>query len=95
MTYLLISLPFLAASVWVWVRRRSGQSGQWQRLALVLTVLCVLTVIFDNLMVAVGLFDYAPGNNMGIFLGRVPVEDLFYPVFVSLMATALWPKERE
>lgn len=93
MTYLLISLPFLAASFWVWVRRRGGQRRQWQRLALTLTVLCALTIIFDNLMVAAGFVEYDPGNNVGIFLGLIPVEDLFYPVFVAFMATALWPKE--
>lgn len=95
MTYLLISLPFLAASMWLWARRCGGQRGQRQRLVLTLTALCALTVIFDNLMVAAGLFDYAPGNNIGIYLGRIPIEDLFYPVFAAFMTTALWPKRRE
>lgn len=94
MTYLLISLPFLAASIWLWLSRRRNQPGQWQRLVITLAVLCALTVVFDNLMVAAGLVEYAAANNLGIYLGRIPVEDLFYSIFVAFVATALWPKER-
>lgn len=92
MTYVLISAPFIvgAAGAWVW-RRRKGRR-QAKALALVLAVLCGLTVVFDNLMVAAGLYDYHPGNTAGLYLGRIPVEDLFYPAFAAFVATAFWPE---
>lgn len=91
MTYLLISAPFIAAAAGLWGWRRRGGRRQAHALALVLAVLCGLTVIFDNLMVAAGLYDYRAGNTAGIFLGRIPAEDLLYPVFAALVATAFWP----
>lgn len=87
MTYLLISLPFMAgaAALWAWRCR------EWVVTAIVAAVLLTLTIIFDNLMVAAGLFEYHPGNNLGLYLGLIPVEDLFYPLFACLVVTAAWP----
>ena len=41
--------------------------------------------------VAAGLVEYDGANSLGIYLGLIPVEDLFYTVFVCLVVTALWP----
>jgi 4-hydroxybenzoate polyprenyltransferase len=52
-----------------------------------------LTLVFDNIMCAAGLFHYASGPRSGVVLGYAPVEDLFYAaafvlVTVQLTATA-------
>ncbi|EEI17731.1 lycopene cyclase domain-containing protein [Corynebacterium lipophiloflavum] len=93
MTYLLLSLPFLlgAAALWGW--RRHAYAAQGKVTAIVAAVLLTLTVVFDNLMVAAGLVEYDGANNLGIYLGLIPVEDLFYTVFVCLVISALWPGE--
>ncbi len=95
MTYLLISLPFLlvAAGTWWWRRGRYPRQGQ-VTLA-VLAVVLVLTVIFDNLMIAFGNVDYGSDQNLGIYLGLVPIEDLFYPLFATLIITAVWPPRKD
>ncbi|WKD57965.1 hypothetical protein CAPI_07125 [Corynebacterium capitovis DSM 44611] len=90
MTYLLISIPFLLFAVVLSLSRRARPN----HLAVTVSVtamICVLTVIFDNLMVAAGLVEYHSGNNTGVRIGLIPVEDLFYSVVVSLAVTALWP----
>lgn len=92
MTYLLISIPFLLGAVAVWGWRRHAYASQVAVTTIVGAVLLTLTVIFDNFMVAAGLVEYRAANNLGIYLGLIPVEDLFYPLFVCLIAAAFWPK---
>lgn len=91
MTYLLISLPFLLGAAVLWVGRRHAYASQFKVTAIVAAVLLTLTIVFDNLMVAAGLVEYDGANNLGMYLGLIPVEDLFYTVFVCLVVTALWP----
>lgn len=93
MTYLLLSVPFLVAAVVLWAVRAKRYRHQGAVTGTVMAVLLILTVVFDNLMVAAGLVGYDDSNNLGIFLGRIPIEDLFYSVFVVLVVTAFWPKK--
>ncbi|MDY5786442.1 MULTISPECIES: lycopene cyclase domain-containing protein [unclassified Corynebacterium] len=92
MTYVLISAPFLVAAAVLWGWRRQAGPRQGRVTLAVMAVLVALTVIFDNLMVAAGLVEYSAGNNLGVFIGRIPVEDLFYTIFVVLVVTAVWPE---
>ena len=53
-------------------------------------MLAALTVVFDNLMIAAGFFDYGDGHITGLRIGLVPVEDLAYPLAGLLLLPALW-----
>lgn len=72
----------------VLVRRVRGRHV----LAIVLStlVLWVLTAVFDNLMIASGLFDYGGHALSGVFLGLAPLEDFAYPLGSALLLPALW-----
>ena len=61
-------------------------------LAIVLStlILWVLTAVFDNLMIASGLFDYGGHALSGVFLGLAPLEDFAYPLGAVLLLPALW-----
>ena len=48
-----------------------------------------LTVLFDNLMCAVGLFGYEATTRSGIALGLAPIEDLLYAAAFALVAARL------
>lgn len=93
MTYVLISLPFLLAgalcAAWRW--RRFTRQGAV--VAIVMAIVLALTVVFDNLMIAFGNVGYGDSQNLGLYLGLVPIEDLFYPIFAVLVVTALWPED--
>lgn len=91
MTYLLISLPFLLVATIVMVLRWKRFRRQGAVVGIVLAIVLILTVIFDNLMIAFGNVAYGEEHNLGIYLGLVPIEDLFYPVFATLIITAFWP----
>lgn len=91
MTYTLFNVFFLipAAALLILARARTpgfSRTGFW----VCLVGLVILTVIFDNLMIAAGLFFYANEHTLGIRLGLMPVEDLAYVVFTALALPALW-----
>lgn len=91
MTYTLISLPFLLAAVVLWLLRRRTTSRQMAVTGVVAVVLLILTAIFDNLMIWGELVGYGDAQRLGLQVGRVPVEDFFYPLFVALVVPAFWP----
>ncbi len=55
-----------------------------------LVVLLVLTAVFDNIMIASGLFDYAGHTLNGIRVGLAPIEDFAYPGAAALLLPGLW-----
>lgn len=50
----------------------------------------VLTAVFDNVMIAAGLFDYGHELLLGVYVGQAPVEDFAYPLGSALLLPALW-----
>lgn len=95
MTFLLVSTPFLLGALIVfavggWFARRAGRQRPYLvGSGLTLAVLLVLTAVFDNLMIAAGLFDYGGDHISGVRLGLMPVEDFLYPVVAVLLLAGL------
>ena len=50
-----------------------------------ITVLLVLTVVFDSLMIMADLFRFDESFLLGVYVWRAPVEDLAWPVAASLL----------
>lgn len=53
-------------------------------------ILCLLTMVFDTLMIAADLYVYAPDKILGIYLWGAPVEDFAYAVAAVLAMPTLW-----
>lgn len=91
-TYLALALWFLTAAAvggglsMLLGRRRPRPAP----LAVTALVLCALTAAFDSLMIASGLFHYAPEHLLGITVGLAPLEDFAYPLAGVLLLPALW-----
>ena len=89
MTYLLLNAVFLAIVLVVLVLAR-------RRLRLVavlgtLGVLLVMTAVFDNVMIGVGLLvAYDDELISGIRIGVAPIEDFAYAIAAALLLPALW-----
>ena len=81
-----IALVVLLAAVLT--RRMRGR--HLAALGLALAALWVLTAIFDNVMIAAGLFDYGHELLSGVYLGLAPLEDFAYPFAGVLLLPALW-----
>lgn len=93
MSYLALGLLFLlpplaVAGLATW-RRGLGRRW-WAGTGLTILVLVVLTLIFDNLMIAVDLVRYQEELLTGWRVGLVPVEDLLWPVAAGLLLPSLW-----
>lgn len=104
MTYAGLGLGVVAActalAAWVVMtepRRGRSPARLLAVLGLTAAVLCVLTVVFDSLMVAADLFRYDEGALLGPRLGRAPLEDLAWPLAAALALPsllALWGTDR-
>jgi hypothetical protein len=46
--------------------------------------------VFDNLMIAVGLYGYPADQLCGIRIGLAPLEDLSYPIAAAIALPAVW-----
>ncbi|QIG40316.1 lycopene cyclase domain-containing protein [Microbacterium sp. 4R-513] len=92
MTYPLILVPFIVVTIAVTLAtlgrprfgRRMGASG------IAAAVLVVLTAVFDNLMIAAGLFAYPAEHISGLRIGMAPLEDFAYPVCAAFLVPAVF-----
>ena len=92
MTYPLIVLPFLAitAVVALLTMRRPGFARRMTASAIAAGILVALTAVFDNLMIAAGLFTYPDSLISGARIGLAPIEDFAYPVAAAFLVPAVF-----
>ncbi|GAB2756152.1 lycopene cyclase domain-containing protein [Sinomonas soli] len=93
MSYLVVDLAFLAlaaALAALLLRRARRRLGSWAAILAGGAVLLVLTAAFDNVLILLGLYAYAPSALTGLFLGAAPIEDFAYPVAGAVLVPLLW-----
>ncbi|WP_256041585.1 lycopene cyclase domain-containing protein [Cryobacterium sp. SO1] len=83
-----LGLAALVAAVALW--RRPASRRLYAASGLALVAVLVLTALFDNIMIGVGLVAYDPALISGVFVGIAPVEDFAYPVAAALLLPAVW-----
>lgn len=91
-TYLLLNLVFLAIigiGITVLLRHYKVRLS-WRSIILTLVILLVFTIVFDSLIIALGIVAYDETKLLGIFLWHAPIEDLFYSLLACLLIPALW-----
>lgn len=92
MTYAALAGVFLLpplAVLGLAVRRRRPGARWWLATAATVIALVLLTLVFDNLMIAADLFRFDPAQLLGVRIGLVPVEDLAWPVAAGMLLPAL------
>ncbi len=67
------------------VRRR-----RWRAALITLGVLLVVTAIFDNVMIGVGLVGYGRAKISGAFIGVAPLEDFAYAIAAAVLLPSVW-----
>ena len=92
MTYALIVAPFAVATLAVALStaRRPRFARRMAASALGAIVLVALTAVFDNIMIAAGLFTYPEHLISGIRIGLAPIEDFAYPVCAAFLVPAVY-----
>lgn len=91
MTYWQLNAIFLAAvAVVAIVAMLRGRPRPWLAIAITLGVLLVVTAIFDNVMIGVGLVGYDRAKISGAFIGVAPLEDFAYAIAAAVLLPSLW-----
>ena len=81
----------VALGLWLWAlacsaeRRRLRRATGWT-----LLVLLLLTAVFDNLIIGVGLVAYEDTSRSGLQIGLAPIEDFSYSIAAALGLIAVW-----
>ncbi|SKA88771.1 lycopene cyclase domain-containing protein [Agreia bicolorata] len=92
MTYWTLNAIFLAvvALVAIVAALRIRSTRPWVAIAITLGVLLVMTAVFDNVMIGVGLVGYESSLISGAFVGIAPLEDFAYAVAAAILLPSLW-----
>jgi lycopene cyclase domain-containing protein len=92
MTYLLVLSPFLAATATAVAlsARRPRFRSRMAASAAAAGILILLTAVFDNVMIAVGLFTYPDELISGVRVGLAPIEDFAYPLCAAFLVPAVY-----
>ena len=91
MTYWLLDAIFLAAvAVVAILALATRRSPRWIAVLISAGILLVLTAIFDNIMIGIGLVGYDRALISGVFIGRAPLEDFAYTVAAVVLLPSLW-----
>ncbi|GAA3538263.1 lycopene cyclase [Aeromicrobium flavum] len=92
MTYLGLAAIFVAATVPVLVAAvvlRRPDRRWWAVTGLTGLALCVLTAVFDSIMIAADLFRFDESSLTGIHVGLAPIEDFAWPIAVTILVSSL------
>ena len=91
MSYWALNAIFLAAVAAVAVVAVLSKRGpRWASVGLVLGVVLLMTAVFDNVMIGVGLVGYDVAKISGAFIGIAPLEDFAYAIAAVVLLPSLW-----
>ncbi len=91
MTYWSLNAIFLAiAAVVALVALLTRRAPRWLAVLLAAGILLILTAVFDNVMIAIGLVGYDSALISGVFIGRAPVEDFAYTIAAVVLLPSVW-----
>jgi lycopene cyclase domain-containing protein len=68
----------------------SKREPRWRAVAITLVGVLIMTAIFDNIMISVGLVGYSESKITGVFVGVAPIEDFAYAVAAVVLLPAIW-----
>lgn len=86
-TYLLVNLLFMALVVLLLRIRPRMPSRNWW---ILLTVLLVLTAVFDSMIVYFEVVGYDASKLLGVYVGYAPIEDFFYAILAAVLVPWAW-----
>ncbi len=91
MTYWALNAIFLGAVAAVAVAAVVSKRGpRWASTGLVLGAVLLMTAVFDNVMIGVGLVGYNRDLISGVFIGVAPLEDFAYAIAAAVLLPSLW-----
>jgi lycopene cyclase domain-containing protein len=90
-TYWALNAIFLAVvAVVAVVALLLRRPPRWLAVLVGLGILLVMTAIFDNVMIGIGLVGYDRALISGAFIGIAPLEDFAYAIAAAILLPSLW-----
>ena len=91
MTYWALNAIFLGVVAAVAIAAvLTRRAPRWAAVGITLGVVLVMTAVFDNIMIGVGLVGYSRELISGAFVGIAPLEDFAYAVAAVILLPSLW-----
>jgi lycopene cyclase domain-containing protein len=91
MTYWALNAIFLGVVALVAIAAvLSRRAPSWVAIGITAGVLLVMTAVFDNVMIGIGLVGYDETLISGAFVGIAPLEDFAYAVAAVILLPSLW-----
>jgi lycopene cyclase domain-containing protein len=91
MTYWALNAIFLAVVAAVALAAIvTGRPPRWAAVLIAAGILLLLTALFDNVMIGIGLVGYNRHLIGGLFVGLAPLEDFAYPIAAVILLPSLW-----
>ena len=63
---------------------------RWPAVGITAAILLVMTAVFDNIMISIGLVAYNESLISGAFIGVAPLEDFAYTIAAVVGLPSLW-----
>lgn len=91
MTYWALNAVFLVVVAVVALAALLGRRGpRWRAVGLTVIPLLLLTAVFDNVLVGVGIVGYDLERISGALIGVAPLEDFAYTIAAVVLLPSLW-----
>jgi len=92
MNYWQLNVLFLAvaAVVGCLALAKIRRAMPWLTFAGTLGILLLVTAVFDNVMIGIGLVGYDTAKISGAFIGIAPLEDFGYAVAAAVLLPSVW-----
>lgn len=90
MTYWGLNAIFLAVVIVVALVATVRRGIRWPAVGIALGILLIMTAVFDNVMIGVGLVGYDESKISGAFIGIAPLEDFAYALAAAVLLPSLW-----
>jgi lycopene cyclase domain-containing protein len=90
-SYVLLNTVFLSICLLLFWLRRPRQISL-RLIILPLSILLLLTAVFDNIIIFSDIVGYNEEKLLGLFIYRAPAEDFAYSIAAIALAFALWHK---
>jgi lycopene cyclase domain-containing protein len=90
-TYWALNAFFLGATaLLVLASIVARKKPRWSAVGITMALLLVMTAVFDNVMIGVGLVGYDSSLISGAFIGIAPLEDFAYAIAAVVLLPTLW-----
>ena len=92
MNYWQLNAVFLAAVAVTgcFALAKSRRLMPWLAMVGTLGILLLVTAVFDNVMIGIGLVGYDSSKISGAFIGIAPLEDFGYAVAAAVLLPSVW-----